>query len=644
MLEYYSQRMEFYLKDLSSYIKREQVLETLRKVKAHTAPVAKFFALCLDIRMVNNKANPRLVEKMVQCAYELRLDRTLCIELLRYFKSETSIALITKVAFVGRLRLAYFTFVTAACQVDSLQKISFRLVTPATFQRLERSTDTWLKSELKATGMFGMIEDKDRFWFPSLFNENLWVHAEMQMLFYLFQDDDPTSHFPYLGISKRTCFLCGHFLRSLGLFTTRSNHGQMESKWRLPSTWNVPSSLAKHLEASLKDLHDILDVEAKKSRAGRQCLPQSSAALSAHISRGKEEALRRLQSETESNLQFTRFVEGGWHQDTGIAVDEGDQTQTEPRSCETHKSPPSTSPRCAGCGSTRSDPPMAPCAKCKTVSYCTESCQNRNWVKHKFKCRYMTDAADILVLDCIEGTRPFHPDVCEAFKFSNFKESENRYILFGIYITLVTCCDIGDVQLREAWKNNTLHDMMVKKIKRLPEQFHHLLHWLEKQKDALTGSKPGVEAPPFTMDTWFKALLHNLKPQVDDVEVASRKPIQFSFILYSRITLGRCPSQFEEVWKWSGFYTARTSEEKELIARIYRCLIKSCTFTEFWQAMENSTLGPLLDKYKLGGELQYLPGFKAHIYEGGSEVESVWHMSECVPGSDHIPMRVFCLY
>jgi len=51
---------------------------------------------------------------------------------------------------------------------------------------------------------------------------------------------------------------------------------------------------------------------------------------------------------------------------------------------------------CAGCG--QSDADMQRCSTCKEVWYCSVSCQNNNWRKHKKKCKPKISAKDMLMV------------------------------------------------------------------------------------------------------------------------------------------------------------------------------------------------------------------------------------------------------
>lgn len=60
------------------------------------------------------------------------------------------------------------------------------------------------------------------------------VHAEIRMISHLLHHGLVGNAFNYLGISKKTCLLCGHVIQTLGRFRTRGNHGKIYSGWTLP--------------------------------------------------------------------------------------------------------------------------------------------------------------------------------------------------------------------------------------------------------------------------------------------------------------------------------------------------------------------------------------------------------------------------
>jgi hypothetical protein len=91
------------------------------------------------------------------------------------------------------------------------------------------------------------------------------VHAEMVLVAYLLGWKGLRSEvFPYLGVSKKTCLLCGHLLRELFFFETRGNHGKCYSQWTLPHTLRTNPELAERLQSAVQRLRDILRDEVTK--------------------------------------------------------------------------------------------------------------------------------------------------------------------------------------------------------------------------------------------------------------------------------------------------------------------------------------------------------------------------------------------
>jgi len=85
------------------------------------------------------------------------------------------------------------------------------------------------------------------------------IHAEMVLMAYLLACSGLSSEvFPYLGISKKTCLLCGHLLREMRFFGTRGNHGKCYSQWTIPHTLRMNPEVAETLRTAVQRLRDIL--------------------------------------------------------------------------------------------------------------------------------------------------------------------------------------------------------------------------------------------------------------------------------------------------------------------------------------------------------------------------------------------------
>ena len=88
------------------------------------------------------------------------------------------------------------------------------------------------------------------------------VHAEMQLLLFYENRADIRLACNYIGISKRSCYLCAAFIRFHGQFVMEGAHQQLYSLWTIPSRITFQSVTKKdNFKRALSTLCD--DVNAK---------------------------------------------------------------------------------------------------------------------------------------------------------------------------------------------------------------------------------------------------------------------------------------------------------------------------------------------------------------------------------------------
>jgi hypothetical protein len=109
-----------------------------------------------------------------------------------------------------------------------------------------------------------------------------WVHAEMRMVLHLFGTDNMARMFPYLGISKKTCLLCGHALTQLGVFQARGNHGKVYGQWTLPRGLAMPAEYHVRLDGTIEKLRDILRHECN-FEGERRLVPIKESTISTPV-------------------------------------------------------------------------------------------------------------------------------------------------------------------------------------------------------------------------------------------------------------------------------------------------------------------------------------------------------------------------
>ncbi|OLE52394.1 MAG: hypothetical protein AUG51_18320 [Acidobacteria bacterium 13_1_20CM_3_53_8] len=88
------------------------------------------------------------------------------------------------------------------------------------------------------------------------------VHAEMLLLLFYEEHPEISKVKDYIGISKRSCFLCANFIRFHKVFTVEGGHQQLYCLWTLPAFINFPNeSQSKRFSNALKDLCSLVETK-----------------------------------------------------------------------------------------------------------------------------------------------------------------------------------------------------------------------------------------------------------------------------------------------------------------------------------------------------------------------------------------------
>lgn len=168
-------------------------------------------------------------------------------EINRLFTEKQVKRLVRELGFLCRPKYAYITFWEAAREIEGFQSMKITLVPGSKARHVPPSKSLSPQSSTKADQKVRLELQKKK-----------WIHAEMGMVTHLISKDSVAQTFSYLGISKKTCLMCGHILQSLGLFQARSNHGKVYSQWTLPSSLIIPSSYQTRLDPAVQSLRDML--------------------------------------------------------------------------------------------------------------------------------------------------------------------------------------------------------------------------------------------------------------------------------------------------------------------------------------------------------------------------------------------------
>lgn len=142
------------------------------------------------------------------------------------------------------------------------------------------------------------------------FTKKLVVHAEIQVCFHLLCYDVPS--FPYLGISKKTCYMCHLFLTELKVFESRPSHGQLHPHWTLPRLARVDErqmfALLKAHRAVKQGLAEIISNPPSPAAFFR---PESTTVWSSRAASVANQALSAISAviSTSSNVNHTHRIQ-----------------------------------------------------------------------------------------------------------------------------------------------------------------------------------------------------------------------------------------------------------------------------------------------------------------------------------------------
>lgn len=187
---------------------------------------------------------------LVNIVNDLCYSTTFYSEINRFFTETQVKRVIRELGFLCRPKYAFNTFWEAAREIEGFQKINITLIPGYQAKKVPPSLSLCTQAMVRT--------NKDRKNLEAQLQKKKWIHAEMGMVTHLISEGSVTQTFPYLGISKKTCFMCGHFLQGLDVFRARNNHGKVYSQWTLPSSLVVPSLYQSKFDSVVRNLRDIL--------------------------------------------------------------------------------------------------------------------------------------------------------------------------------------------------------------------------------------------------------------------------------------------------------------------------------------------------------------------------------------------------
>lgn len=180
-------------------------------------------------------------QELALLAYKLTRSTEILLTLRHLYDEGQIERVLRQLRFIARIRAIHLTVVEYARTLPSHGKIEIvpiphikasTVADSSIFEAREaamQALQTYLGSVppwMKDPRLMTKIRD-------DFHGQPLIVHAEMQMACF-FEENREYKPYPYIGISKKTCYLCAQFLAHLRTFRTRASHAQLHPYWTLP--------------------------------------------------------------------------------------------------------------------------------------------------------------------------------------------------------------------------------------------------------------------------------------------------------------------------------------------------------------------------------------------------------------------------
>lgn len=262
LLVFYEKRIEYNIRQFLHGMRSSAQGRSLSVAKEGdtVGDFAKLQSDCQQFRA----GNKSLAGSIVKSANDLAraVDIKACLgRSIRQGRIESTLELLR---FLGRLRLAYDTILDAAKRFASFSQVTIIFVETPIVSNPRASLE-------QAMGVIDACYKTGGMRLPSWITERvphskfkkfevalgqpLHVHAEVQMLFFLLHADrGDLQPLPYLGVSKKTCLLCGYFLENFPRFGARRNHGKIYPNWTLPRQARLQKEYPTCMNAAIRSL------------------------------------------------------------------------------------------------------------------------------------------------------------------------------------------------------------------------------------------------------------------------------------------------------------------------------------------------------------------------------------------------------
>ncbi|KAJ7149221.1 hypothetical protein C8R43DRAFT_505180 [Mycena crocata] len=295
----------------------------------------------------------------------------------------------------------------------------------------------------------------------------------------------------------------------------------------------------------------------------------------------------------------------------------------------------SPSHRCASCGVSAS----VRCSACRKAWYCSKKCQREEWSGHLVDCnpgRPIT-SADHLRAAVHRKKVPENPEALSDYGFTRVDEMGGKALLDVYRVVFDEGVHSRDINSWE--KLGSLLKEVEKLLKRLETWKTQLvMPWFEAHRYAFDPALPiPQEANPLLLAVeGAQVKLWNSvgdfpSQSIGDIRKAmnrdwSEERLDF-FLFRSTLELFH-PAPSLDTWVDFGFCACHDESEEGFLNVTYQILVGRCSYDEFFEAYNTSTIIDLLDAKELRGRRMVLP-YLEDVLSGSPRVfKSVWYLKQ----------------
>ena len=543
------------------------------------------------------------------------------------------------ICFLGRIRTAYDTYMLFAAAFPASTKITIYYVPKPKPSKIKHVPLTLLQAfnlvelELSESSFRKHINpemtlSEASHAFEARQKQRAYVHAEIQLL-HCAAKDGLHDLFPYIGASKRSCFLCASFIQANGGFETRGTHGHLYSKWYVPQTGGIAAEQAGYMIHSLQKIQRSLKRQLRTPIAKPTSrIPESSIGLTEvtdsrnGITEPNSSIERYCQRKAaqESNQVFRRQGRQADREEEGEAgansiiqgLSKGIRSLANvictliPNTLHTLVSGILHTPSPKNVSDKAAEPVTAhdqvkagecqvcerltirTCSKCGRERYCSSRCEEQRSVPHAFTCNIgrPINTADLLKQDCIEDMLPEDPQVEEDFGFHRLYNTSDKKKLFGLYRRLCLNCGISAETIHKWQVDKTLVKMIIATFSKIPQNKRGGYYpWFLEHQYVLDGTMTYEEAQEDLVKTYdAEARLHlspsDRRKRREDLEPPSKRS---AFLLLIMTLQGGYPHPAESGPYYDfGFCTCTNRNEESSLGGLYEELLIGDKLHTFW--------------------------------------------------------------